>query len=367
MKKISSILVLTILISSLHPMGVQGAEPPTLSVAQATTRAINNSAAIRNLEDTISLTREGEQRIRDVFWASPFFSTADFVSMQSTLMRQEAARAVSQESITVQRATLEFLVANHFSNIIMAQNELKLFDENLAIMEQDLNILQVMVSLGMASASQYNLMASGVDQARHSRAQLQTTIDTAFRELNRLMGTSQTNIYNLIFEIEFNPLEEINLARYIANHTRDNVGILNARNQLSIAQFELNNHTGRFDPITGEVLPDTVTRGEREIFVNQARRDLNDTIQNVENAVADIYTQIRQIELAIEATTIEMAILLLELSVLEVQYYIGHITRLDIDKAYADINRLEEQQRRQKVNHSLLVMQLVNSNIAIGF
>ena len=358
---------IAVLIFAALPFTAFANELPTLTLEEATRRAINNSTAIRNFQDNITLSRENEQRIRDIFWETPVWSTSEFVRMQADLMRMDAGRAVNLSSITAQRETLGFIVANHFSNITMAQNELALFDKELALMAQDLEMLRVRQSLGMASQTQLSIAQNGHQQALNNRVNLVSSIDASFRELNRLMGASQGNVYELVFELPFEPLQNVSINHYVRLHQNNDVQVEQASRQLSIARFELDNHGLRFDPLTGIVIPGGTTRTEREITVTQANRDLEQARESVENNVIDLYNNILNLQLAIQATSLQINILLQELEVLQVQYYVGHLTRIEIDRAVSEIYNLQETLRRQETNHSLMVMQLTNPNIALGF
>ncbi|MCL1936131.1 MAG: TolC family protein [Defluviitaleaceae bacterium] len=361
MKKI----ILTIIILIMFPFPLL-ANVPNLTLEEATRLAINNSTQIRNLESNITLSREGQQRIRDLMWTNPQIPASDFVRMQADMMRLDANRAVSLSSITAQEQTLEFIISNHFANIIMAQNELEIFDKNISLIQRDLNNLRIMQSLGMASNSQIDSVVTSHRQALNNRENLISSIDSAFRELNRLMGTNQNNVYNVIFEPTFNNLNDINLNEFISRHQNNSVQIENITNQLRIARFELDNHRLDFTPASGMVSLTEPTRSDRELQVTQTNRDLREAREQVENNITDLYNQIINLELTIEGMELQLAILNQEIRVLEVQYEVGQITAIELDRKLLEKENLTENIRRQKTNHYLLLMRLNNPNILVG-
>lgn len=355
-------------------------EIPTLTTQEATTRAINNSRGIRNTQDSITLISEGEQRIRDIIWDTPSMPAANFLDLQINLMRLDANRAVSLSSINAQRETLGFIVTNHFSNILMAQNELALFDQNLSILERDLIAVQLMQSLGMASTAQLNQITTAQRQAQSNRANLELSLENAFLELNRLMGTPQNQVYNLVFEPEFSSVAGINLNNYIRLHQGNNIQIANAQNQLTITQFERDNHRLPTQPVMGfdfesmqmvqmgeVVVPGGTTRAEREVAVTQAQREVTNAREQVENNVVDLFNNILNLELAIGSLELQLEILEQNLATQYLQYNVGHITSIELDRGRLALAELDENIRRMKVNHYMLVMQLTNPNIALGF
>lgn len=363
MKKI---FVLLVVLFFSNGLSVLAAEIPVLTIEEATRLAINNSTAIRNLQDNIALTRENEQRIRDTMWAQQNIQAFEFVQMQANLMRADASRAVHITNLNAQRETLSFIVRQHFSNIILAQKELELSDKDIAIMLQNLEIHRVMSSVGMASDAQLNTILSTYNQALHNRANLVSSLDNAFRELNRLMGTNQNNVYSLVFEPNFQPIGNININDYIRLHQNNNSQIENATRQATIASFELEHHGQNFNPITGEVIPGGTTRHEREIAVTQANRNLDQLRETVENNVVTLHNNINNLELQINSAQLQLEILLQELSVLEIQYQVGQVTPITLNRKALEIYRLQETLRRHKVNHSLLVMRLTNPNIVVA-
>lgn len=363
LRKIS---VLTLAIVFVVPT-IAFANIQDLTIQEATTRAISNSRGIRDAQDNITLIQEGEQRIRDIIWYTPMMPHFMFLDMQANMLRFETSRAVSLSSIEAQRETLGFIVTSHFSNILTAQNELEIFDQNISLLERDVAAVNLMQSLGMASNAQLNQLTTAKRQAQSNRANLELSIESAFRELNRIMGSRQNEIYNLIFEPSFTSVRDINLDRYISLHQSNSLQIENAQNQLAIARFEHDNHANRFDPLTGISQPGGVTRNERAIAVTQANREVTNAREQVENNVVDLYNNILNLEIAIEAMQLQLGILEQSVSTQELRFSVGQITAIELDRDRLSLAELNENIRRQKVNHYLLSMQLTNPNITLGF
>ncbi|MCL1924849.1 MAG: TolC family protein, partial [Defluviitaleaceae bacterium] len=121
--------------------------------------------------------------------------------------------------------------------------------------------------------------------------------------------------------------------------------------------------SNQLNPVTGEIIPGQVTRRELEIELTQAERNVTVERENSENRVRDIYTNIRQLELNIEGLYLQIELLEMNLELMEEQFLAGQITRIDIDRAAANLLRLEESLRNMKANHHILTMQLENPHI----
>ena len=336
---------------------------PTLTVAEATQRAINNSRNLSNTQDTVTQLEEQQQRMRQSLWDMPSVPQHVFLDMQVGMMQLDAGRAASLSGITAQRETMTFVVTSLFNSIMQAQNELALFERNLDIIARDLTAVRLMQELGMASTVQLDQLLTQQRMAEHNHHNLTLSLEASFRELSRLMGNRNTNTYNLVFEPAFNSVADINLDHYIRLHQNNNMQIENAQRQLDIAEFERDNMGLRFDPMTGVVQQNVPTRVERDITVNQRNREVATAREQVEHNIIDLHNDLLGLEIAIGSMELQLGLLEHSLSIQELQYSVGQITRLELDRASMAVYELQEQIRRLKANHYLLSMPLTNPNI----
>jgi|GEM_PF-1209274 len=333
-----------------------------LTVREAARRASDNSSAIRNTQDNIVASREQEQRMRnDMVQASDNLSA--FLNASVALMQSQMQRALADDSINVQRDTIHFLVTNHFANIVRAEKALELYDANLAMAERDIIVMEVMVDLGLESQASLNLARANFERTVNERVNLMNSIDEGHRELNRLMGVPLDRRHNLIFDIEFQELGEVNLSRYISNHSRNNMNVRQANANLDVAQLQLDNHMTPIDMQTGIILPGGVSRDERIVGVNVAARAVQDARSDTESNVVSVHTQIRNIEALINSAESQLESMQVELNILNTRLALGQITPIEVDRYRLGMMELEEQIRQLKVSHSLTVMQLRNPNI----
>ncbi|MCL2610924.1 MAG: TolC family protein [Defluviitaleaceae bacterium] len=347
-----------------------------LTIERATSNAVNNSRQIRGANEQIEMVDLAESRAEDAFWGSLHaFGQVDIVQRNVRNMQFAANRAFASDSALAGRETLQFVVTNHFSTITTAQNELEILDAEIELLERELIILELMLELGMGSSISVRQARHNLNQQNHNRELLEIALNQNFVELNRIMGTPLHHIFDLIFEIEYAPLGEVNLSRVITNHDRNNINIRNARRQVDIAQEELDNHTITSNQIApqqqlpdgtwtgGNIVPGQVTRRERELDLSSAQRNLSTERENSENRVRDIYTNIRQLELNIEGIYLQIELLEMNLELMEEQLLAGQITRLDIDRTASNLLRLEESLRQMEATHHILHIQLENTNL----
>ena len=342
-------------------------ELPLLTIEEATRRAISNSLALRAMQDNIILSEESSQRVRDQMFR-PMVDVTQVIAWQANLMRAEAARAASLNNIDAQRDTLEFIVHRHFANIVMAENEIILFESSLNLARRDIDIMRVKLELGMVSAAEYNIANLNYEALLNERTALQNALLDAHRELNRLIGLPEDRVHRIEYTVDFEPLPSaFNLVGHISHSVANNVHVVNARGQSATARFEYENHRSQVDMITGMVIPGGPTRTEREIAYTQASRDAREARDRVENMVNDMYNQINSLELSINTLHIQLRLAYAELSLRSALFEAGQITRTELDRLEHNMITLEENIRRLEVNHSLVVMQFLNPNIGVGF
>ena len=339
---------------------------PTLTVAEATTRAISNSRNLRNSQDQITQLEEQQQRMRETMWDMGSIPHNVFLDMQVGMMQLDAGRAASLSGVNAQRETMTFVVTSLFNSIVQAQNELAQFERNLDIIQRDLTAVRLMQELGMASTVQLDQLLTQQRVAQHNHHNLSLSLEASFRELGRLMGDRETVVYDLIFEPAFVSVADINLDHYIRLHQNNNLQIENAQRQLSIAQFERDNLGLRFDPMTGVADRNVPTRTERDITVSQRNRDVITAREQVEHNIIDLHNDLLGLEITIGSLELQLGLLEQSLAIQELQYSVGQITRLELDRASMSVYELQNTIAQLKGTHHMLRLPLTNPNIMFG-
>ncbi|MCL1994978.1 MAG: hypothetical protein FWG63_02105 [Defluviitaleaceae bacterium] len=336
----------------------------TLTVEEAAFRATQRSRELRTLAEDAHLARLNLDFLRNQQSHSHFNTITEFVTAQANVMAVAATRASYLHSANAHRDTLSFLVANYFASILAAEMELILYDYQLAIMVQEQAILETMVTIGVASPLEYQMALLALENATLNRQSLVNAVNNAHTELNRIIGTPQNRVHRLIFEVEYAPLAVVNLTPHIHHQRLGHALVLEAQANVNVYRYRLDHHRVELDPHTGLPAIGQITREELTIFVNQAARDLADTRNRVEAHVVDTYHQIRLLEQNIETMYLQLQDMYINREVLKAQLVAGEVVPLDIERQDLDIRRLEENLRRIKTDHYLLLMQFNNPNIA---
>ena len=364
MKFIKKVTAIALAMSFFAPVSALAEELPVLTLQEASRRAVNNSNAIRNANDSFVSIDENYERTRDMFFMPMQFSN-DIQQIQTGLRNLETQRTNLSDSIAVQRQALEFLVLSHFVDITLAEEALYLFNNhNLPLVRRDLAILNTMVMLGLSTPAERSIAELNHNMLLQNRVNLENAISDARVELNRLMGVSTDRLYNLDFEIEFAPLpNNFDLARHVRTQRDRSFAIDQAVRSLDLARFELDNHTLNFNMHTGMVMPNSVTRDERQASVNIAQRNVSDSRTQVEHAITDLYHTLRRIEHGIATLELRLLSLHQEREILEARLSVGQITQLELDRQDFAILTLQNDIQQQKAMHGILTVQFNNSNL----
>ena len=122
---------------------------PVLTVKQATDRAIENSSQIKTAINNLDISDTQVQKVRDGLEdATNIMQT---LAGNANIMRLDLQRALAYDNIDMIQDALRLGVASYFAGIVRAEQQLRLYDQNLDIAEKDLEIMKTKVNLGLES------------------------------------------------------------------------------------------------------------------------------------------------------------------------------------------------------------------------
>lgn len=339
---------------------------PVLTVKQATDRAIENSSQIKTAINTLDISDTQVQKVRDGLEdATNIMQT---LAGNANIMRLDLQRALAYDNIDMIQDALRLGVASYFAGIVRAEQQLRLYDQNLDIAEKDLEIMKTKVNLGLESQANYTVAKSKFSTNKNNRNLAVSSIDAAYRELNRLMDEKdQDKKYRLEFDLNNQDIDNVNLNSVIANTIARSISVKSAANAADVSTYELDNYVDdMYDPYLGRVMKNSTKREEREKAVEDANIKLSDAEKDVKNKVIDTYNKITDLRTNIQAEKYNLEQLYTQLGVLETQLSVGQVIQLDVDKFKYQIAQLEEQIRANEVDYNLLVMKFENPNMLLA-
>ncbi|MCL1936620.1 MAG: TolC family protein [Defluviitaleaceae bacterium] len=335
----------------------------TLTLTQATNRAIQTNADMNTMRENLNSVTN---RRNNMMSSSMFFnSLSEVLDSQIALMNLTNERNSITQNMDSLRDTLGFLVASYFSDIVIATNELTIYDQNILFIEREINVLRNMLNVGMASRIEYDMANLNLNSIRHNRTTLVNEINEAHINLNRLIGTPTDRVHNLIFDIPFEKLNVVNFTGHLNHQTRNHFTVLQAEAAENIHRFRLNNYVTPIDQVTGLAIPGAVTSTELIATLNQASREVINARRRVEEHITETYHNIMELERDIDSLYITLEDFIRQSEILNAKFEVGEILNIDIQKNNLEISKIQNDIETLKIRHGLLVMQFLNPNISV--
>lgn len=338
----------------------------SLTLNRATQMAIQNSNALRNLEDSPALSQVEEERIQtqlNIINAEGF-TTHAFVENRANFMRLQAQRTAARENTRALREGMEYLALSHFANILTVQGELAVLDERINVLNKEIEIIELRLSLGLAGQNEYTVAGLNLSRQINERQNLYLALKTAHRELNRLIGTPLDRVHQIVFHMNYQEFNHTNITGHINTQIAGNPDVRLARALANASLFQLNNFFPPVNPHTGHFIPGGETRTEARLRFAMDARNIRETRHSLEDFMLDTYTSIRNLENAVSASQITLDNLLEQKRLLEERINLGQAAATELIGFDLEILILQEDIRRNQMEHKILVMLFLNPSIA---
>jgi len=356
-------LVATLSLGIFGVMPLAGAELRTLTVEEAARRAVSNNSAIANAQDSESVADERISRAQEAVWDSVI--DAQLTDASANLRSAELARSLNIRDIQARQQYVEFRITRDFNTILNMQADLALAQENLALAERELVIARLRLSLGVISERDYEAAEQDVTRIQSNIEVLNISIGNEFRSLNNSMGAGLNNLdtqYELELELAYEPLGRVNLNQHAQMFERESLAVQVAANNVEVAGYRVDYFATPFNPLTGQIVP-APTLEEVIVSLNRESRGLTDARQGMQVGAVDMYNGLRELEIHVRALELELSHAERQLETLQTMYKIGRITQIEVDRVEFQISSLENNLRRLKNEHTLLVMIFNNPNL----
>jgi hypothetical protein len=335
----------------------------TLTVSEAAKMAINEDSAVKNLNDTEDLSGDKLEQALDNMHDSFALGESAMLNAQVNYMSLELSSSLAIKDITARKENVEYSITKYFNTIINAEKALELFDSSLDIQKRELDITKLKLNLGMVSQLDYDTALLNFERAGNSRLVYVNSIDKAYRDLNGAMGKPLENRYNLVLNLEYKPIEEINITQYTDTFLNKSLTIKRAEDAKDVAEFQMDNYIPDYDIETREIYEDYNKEDQLLADFNQASRSLADIKLSVKESIIDTYNSLRDMEVDIKAGELELQTSNQQLTILEKRLALGQVTALDVDKLKYDIKNKEDDLRKTKNNYVLTVIAFKNPNL----
>ena len=347
MRKLCAALCAAILVVS-HALPVAADQRPkrALTVDRAAEHVVAFGSEMRRNDHQLTLN---ERQARDL--RNNLTMADDLFGFDLQWMQNDMQATMLTNNAQLIRERTAFNMAQLFASIIAAENDLKLHVQSMDIAAKEYEIAKVRARLGHISAVELDAAAHAVEKAANDKISKEIAIANAYLTLNRLMGEPADNRYDLLLDMPFAPLAESNVQGTVAAAAGKSAHIARLQSDVDVAAFQQNRNT------------DTDQETALQIALYQAQLSLTDAEKELRDRVRSTYNDIMEMETSRTSALLDLEDAQRQLDVQEVQYALGKITALALEKSRHQLARQEEALRRLDVSHGLKVQQFKNVDL----
>lgn len=263
----------------------------------------------------------------------------------------EMELTLAELGVDFTKKVLMMNVEKAYYDVLKAEADVANKEAALERAREQLRLAEASVAAGVAARSDVMGAQVGVTAAEVQLATAKNTLDGAMMSLAQALGRDLTEKYVLTTKFEYEPAEEPDLDAYLNELMETNLSVVGAREGLAIAELQLEQVAKVYTPNVYTYRKAQYDRDEAKIKYDQAKTSLE--------------LNVRQSYLNLK--TAEKAYLLLEENVkfaeetarlAALRYEAGIATRLEMEKAYDQLNETEAQRLSMLYNYNLAKAQL---------
>ena len=329
-----------------------GSEIDVLNFRDAVKKAIEYSGTLKSYDEENEITKREISGTKLNFVSS---ETPEQISNLAIQLKELYAKLEKNKlSANDEKEAIEFSVLSFFINTINAENNLKLYEEELTLKEKKLKISETKLKYGKISKNDYENEQIEYKNLIKEKEELQNLIDDSYVSLNKVLGNNLNIIYNLDLgeEILYDKIGEVNLDSEITLAIDRNNSIRSQRETVDIAKYSLS----LFISGTGND-----TREAKIVNYNKELRNLEDQKTTLKENITKNYNEIIKLENEYDSNIAELENLKKQLQIKELNLKLGKITAIEIEEHKYENKKLENTMQEQIYQHELLMRKFKNS------
>lgn len=256
-----------------------------------------------------------------------------------------AGESWAERQIELAKETLALQVRTALNEIVNLRHEERLATMRVANSYARLRIAEIRAANGLESEFGLDAARKGHEHEKQEKQILQKTIEGAYIDLDKLLGIENSGRYEIKSDLEFKPLENIDLEQSIRDALYDDPYIGFQEQQLKNSELGL---------LLYEYNAGGASYRTKEIDVSSAKNTLVGMKADLEKTIRSRYNQIRILEgnYALLEQNLDRAESSLRL--LRVQYDVGMAIELQLKEAELAVAQLEKQLKELTAQHEQL-------------
>lgn len=326
-----------------------------LDIDTATEMALKNSTELKTANLSLELS---EKQVESSQNTVDYNTGSNGLQSILSLIKNQASYKNSEEEKAVTEQKIAYEMEQSFIEILNLERDIEISERNIDIQEKNLNISRAKYNMGLLSKQELNEAESSFEKSKENIETQKTNLKNAFKNLNIIIGESDTSKeYNLLIDVEYNLLEiETSIETYAEARTLESVAVKNAERNLQVTKqsyvVEQVSDTGT-----------TVSLMQAENSVSTSEMSLSDMKENMENQIVNLYNTIKSLETSIENNKKQLSDLNKNLEIAKLKYDMGSISEIELLQAENQVAEMENTIIEQIYQHNQNVKQLGNVNL----
>lgn len=331
----------------------------TLDLEKAIQLAASHNDTVKKLDISIANIDENLKILRDQFYKNMGYLTN--LSLESQQRQLDNSRNIAEKELKEQNIIIRKKVEDSFVGIIQANKTYEAYKKTLPIEEEIYKIAKVKRGLNLLSERDFDAAKAAYEKTISSDTIYLNNIKEAYRKLNELMGAVSSKTYNLDYKVDYKKMPILSVDMLISDVCKSDSMYLNTKNSLELKEYELETYYDRTkDPMTGVVNENALSKDYKEREIWQLTMDLNARESLIRKTAITLHDAIINQEKNYEIKVSDLKEAKEKLRVSKVQYDIGKIIKLDLDKAELNVYNIEKDLEFLILDHNLNVIKIQN-------
>ncbi len=325
-----------------------------LTIDEAVKKALKYSKEIKSYDEENEVTDLEITRTKNNFLSSG--ETEQIASLAVQL--KELANKISKNKLSLEKEkqNVEYSVFCFFIDILKAEKNIELFEEEALLKEKQLKISEVKLKFGRISQNEYESEKLEYKNLLKQKEELQNNIDDAYVSLNKVLGNDLATKYELDLgkKIEYLPIGNVDLNSIITLAVDSNSGVKEKENEVDVLKYGLELYIAETGDNTSEA---------KKVSYNKAVRSLEDTKTELRENITKNYNEILKLENEYKSNLAELENMNNQLKIKELNLKLGKATEIEVQEQKYNIKNLENTIQEQVYEHKLLVEKLENPEL----
>lgn len=335
-------------------------DEPTITYEEAVKKALDNSLALKNIEENIKIAEEQQEDARSAVvvnrpptndYTSPeavFVADAShIVSLIASIQADYGAKAAKYQK-EIQEGVIRYQVRAGFDSIQGLKRDTAVLSKSVELSEIQLNIVRQKAQLGMESEFNKNKAEEEYSVQLKQLDSLKKSLDNEYIKINKIIGINENEKYSLEYDLEFIPIEldEPKLNAYIQRSLVNDPSILLKKEEVRLAEYNLHLYTG-----------DTMTNDSYDIRKSRLQQAINEerlAKDNLSEKIRITYNQIKQLEEQYEMDQSALKQAQEQYKILKTQYDLGMIIEANLKQGELALLSAQANLEKTIINHEKL-------------